>query len=122
MKFINANNSIFNGWVYCLVSVPSPDYSCLMDFKGHVTDASASLIREIWICARSTAVKFGIPFGPVLKHGPRSLSSTRVNEYVKLICRKNLTVYGTTSRIRVRLLNPGVFLSTYAAMYMENIP
>jgi hypothetical protein len=46
----------------------------------------------------------------------------QVNEHMKLICRRNLTVYGTTSSIRVLLLNPGVFLSTYAAMYMENIP
>jgi hypothetical protein len=35
---------------------------------------------------------------------------------------KKLDCYGTTSRINVRLLHPGVFLSTYAAMYMENIP
>jgi hypothetical protein len=93
-----------------------------MDFKGHVIDVSASLIREHSTCARSTAVNFGIPFGPVLKHGPRSLSSMQVNEHMKLICRRNLTVYGATSSIRVLLLNPGVFLSTYAAMYMENIP
>jgi hypothetical protein len=46
MKFINANNLIFYGWVYCLVSMPSPVYSCLMDFKGHIIDVSASLIRE----------------------------------------------------------------------------
>lgn len=82
----------FNGGVYCLVSMLSLAYSCLMDFKGHIIDVSASLICEKWICTRSTAVKFGIPFGPVLKHGPRSLSSMRVNEYMKLICRKNLTV------------------------------
>ncbi len=31
---------------------------------------------------------------PCLKHGPRSLSKMRVNEYMKLICRKNLTVMG----------------------------
>jgi hypothetical protein len=35
---------------------------------------------------------------------------------------KKLDCYGTTSGIRVPLLNPGVFLSTYAAMHMENIP
>jgi hypothetical protein len=68
-------------------------YSCLMDFKGHIIGACTTHTWE-WICARSTAVKFGIPFGPVLKHGPRSLSNMRVNEYMKLICRKNLTVMG----------------------------
>ena len=76
-----------------------------------------------WLCARSTAVKFGIPFGPVLKHGPRSLSSMRVNEYMKLICVKNLTVqWDYELCFTVQLLHPGVFSSTYAAMYMENIP
>jgi len=37
--------------------------------------------------------------------------------------RKKLDCYGTTSRtLTCRLFHPGVFLSTYAAMYMENIP
>ncbi len=55
---------------------------CLMDFKDCIIDATASLAirRDYLICIRSTAVKFGIPFGPVLKHGPRSLSNVRVNE------------------------------------------
>ena len=46
MKFINANNSIFNGWVYCLASVSFSVYSCLMDFKGHIIGVSAPLTCE----------------------------------------------------------------------------
>jgi hypothetical protein len=46
----------------------------------------------------------------------------RVNEYMKLICIKNLTVMGLRVYISMWLLHPGVFSSTYAAMYMENIP
>ena len=53
---------------------------CLMDFKDDINDVTASLVfDESTISIRSTVVKFGIPFGPVLKHGPRSLSSMRVN-------------------------------------------
>jgi hypothetical protein len=66
--------------------------SCLMDFKGHIINVSALPIRGILICTRSTAVKFGIPLRPVLKHGPRSLSSMQVNGYNKPICVNNLTI------------------------------
>ncbi len=82
----------------------------------------ASLIRENGYVPDQQRSKFGIPFGPVLKHGPRSLSSMRVNEYIKLICVKNLTVMGLRVVPSCQLLHPGVFSSTYAAMYMENIP
>jgi hypothetical protein len=55
---------------------------CLMDFIGHINGVSCTnALRHNSMCARSTAVQFGIPFGPVLKHGPRSLSSMRVNGY-----------------------------------------
>jgi hypothetical protein len=73
--------------------------SCLMDFKGYNIDVRITHSWE-WLYARSTTVKFGIPFGPVLKHGPRSLSIARVNGYMKPICGKNLTVMG----LRVLLL------------------
>jgi hypothetical protein len=64
-----------------------------MDFKDDTTDVSASLAsRLVWVCIRSTAVKFGIPFGPVLKHGPRSLSNVRVNGHMKPICVINVTI------------------------------
>jgi hypothetical protein len=84
---------ILDGRVYCLVSASCSVYSCLMDFKGHNIDVRITHSWE-WLCTRSTAVKFGIPFGPVLKHGPRSLSIARVNGYMKPIGRKNLTVMG----------------------------
>ena len=68
--------------------------SCLMDFKGHIINVTAlPHLWGMWICTRSTTVKFGIPLGPVLKHGPRSLSSMQVNGHMKPICVNNLTVW-----------------------------
>jgi hypothetical protein len=67
--------------------------SCLMDFKGHIINVFGHYpFKGLLICTRSTAVKFGIPLRPVLKHGPRSLSSMQVNGYIKPICVNNLTI------------------------------
>jgi hypothetical protein len=83
MKFIGTNGIIFQR--LCVLSgkhvITRND--CLMDFKDYIIDVTASLVSaRIKIYIRSTVVKFGIPFGPVLKHGPRSLSNVRVNEYL----------------------------------------
>lgn len=81
----------------------------LLMFRHH------SFVR--WICTRSTAVKFGIPFGPVLKHGPRSLSSMQVNEYMKLICVKNLTVMGLRVVLCTAPQSRGIFINICSNVY-----
>lgn len=78
-KFIGTNGVIFQRSRVLSGKRAGTRNDCLMDFKDHITDATASLASAGRICVRSTAVKFGIPFGPVLKHGPRSLSNVRVN-------------------------------------------
>jgi hypothetical protein len=97
--------------LFCMVSALSAAYNCLMDFKGHNIDVRITHTWE-WLCTRSTTVKFGIPFGPVLKHGPRSLSIARVNGYMKPICVKNLTVMGLRVSFNGAPPSRGIFINT----------
>ena len=104
---------IFNGFVYCLVSMPCPVMTVWWILKVITMMLRHHLSQdENMLSAWSTAVKFGIPFGPVLKHGPRSLSIARVNGYMKPICVKNLTVMGLRVSIKGTPPSRGIFINT----------
>ena len=79
MKFIGTNGEIFQRSRVLSGKHVSTRNDCLMDFKDYIIDVHITRFGGHTIYIRSTAVKFGIPFGPVLKHGPRSLSNVRVN-------------------------------------------
>jgi hypothetical protein len=47
MKFIGTNGAIFNGCMYCLVSILCSCNDCLMDFKDDINDVfMASLVMR----------------------------------------------------------------------------
>lgn len=113
-----ASNTIDYGLVCCLVSM-----RCTGVAAWWILKVISLMFRHYsyvsWIYTRSTAVHFGIPLRPVLKHGPRSLSSMQVNGYNKPICTNNLTIQWDYEYINTPP-SRGIFINI--CLHMENIP